>query len=114
MDNDWKKRLGVVYSTNENFDFDYSETEKTETLAPNQQHLIVRLDKKNRKGKAVTLIDGFVGTEEDLKALGKLLKSKCGVGGSADENQILLQGDHREKVLKILMDAGYKTKRSGG
>lgn len=114
MENDWKKRLGVVYSTNENFDFDYSETEQTETLSPLRQNLIVSLDKKNRKGKAVTLIDGFIGTEEDLKELGKLLKSKCGVGGSARDNQILLQGDHREKVIKILNDAGYKTKKSGG
>lgn len=114
MDNDWKKRLGVVYSTNEEFNYDQGEKESKETLPPEQQKLIVSLDKKNRKGKAVTLVEGFIGNEEDLKVLGKLLKTKCGVGGSVKEGMILLQGDHRNKIIQILEQENYKVKRSGG
>ena len=114
MENDWKKRLGVVYSTNKNYDFEIEGAAESETLPVNQQNLIVSLDKKNRKGKAVTLVTGFIGTEEDVKELGKSLKSKCGVGGSVKENQIMLQGDHRDKVMMLLKDTGYKVKRSGG
>lgn len=114
MDNDWKKRLGVVYSTNEDFNYDQEEKESKETLPPEQQKLIVSLDKKNRKGKAVTLVEGFTGTEEDLKVLGKLLKTKCGVGGSVKEGMILLQGDLRIKTIQILEKENYKVKRSGG
>jgi translation initiation factor 1 len=114
MDNDWKKRLGVVYSTNEDFNYDQREKEEKETLPPARQKLIVSLDKKNRKGKAVTLVAGFSGTEEDLQALGKLLKSRCGVGGTVKEGDILLQGDHRTLVIGLLEKEGYKVKRSGG
>lgn len=114
MDNDWKKRLGVVYSTREDFDYEKEKQETDETLPPSQQKLIVSLDKKNRKGKAITLVEGFTGAEEDLKILGRLLKTKCGVGGSVKEGEILLQGDHRDQVIHILSQEGYKVKRSGG
>ena len=80
MENDWKKRLGVVYSTNQDFDFENEGQEDTESLPANRQNLYVSLDKKNRKGKAVTLVSGFEGNVEELKELGKMLKSKCGVG----------------------------------
>ena len=113
MENDWKKRLGVVYSTNPEFEFDADRKEESETLSPGDQTLYVRLDRKNRKGKTVTLIEGFVGSDEDLKELGKELKSKCGVGGSAKEGEILLQGDFREKVKQELTRMGYKYKVSG-
>lgn len=112
-DNDWKKRDGVVYSTSEDFDYHTQEEEET-TLPPQQQNLKVQLDKKSRGGKQVTLITGFVGSEEDLKDLGKLVKNKCGVGGSAKDGEIIIQGDLRDKVLDVLIQQGYKTKRSGG
>lgn len=112
--NDWKKRDGVVYSTSNNFEFDAGGDDEAETLPPQQQKLKVMLDKKSRGGKQVTLIDGFIGTEDDLKELGKMLKTKCGVGGSAKDGEILIQGDHRDKVLEILLDQGYKAKKSGG
>lgn len=114
MGNDWKERLGVVYSTNPDFEFQ-TETEKEEkTLPPQQQKLYVSLDRKNRKGKSVTLVSGFTGLEEDLKELGKLLKTKCGVGGTARAGEILIQGDFRERVMEILKTEGYQVKRSGG
>lgn len=114
MDNDWKKRLGVVYSTSENYNYEHEEEETEETLPPDRQKLTVSLDKKNRKGKAVTLVEGFTGSPEDLKSLGKFLKTRCGVGGSAKDGDILLQGDHRDQVVSILREEGYKVKRSGG
>ena len=109
-----KERQNVVYSTNPNFDYEHSEEEEMDTLDPKDQDLRVQLDRKNRKGKEVTLITGFIGTEEDLKDLGKDLKSKCGSGGSAKEGEIIIQGDHRDKVLKMLIDKGYKAKKAGG
>lgn len=112
--NDWKKRDGVVYSTSDNFDYQYNGDETQDTLPPNQQKLKVLLDKKARAGKQVTLIEGFVGSEDDLKELGKLLKNKCGVGGSAKDGEILIQGDHRDKVVQVLLAAGYGAKKSGG
>jgi translation initiation factor 1 len=114
MAKDWKDRLGVVYSTNSDFKYDKEDQEQPETLPTRQQKLIVQLDKKNRKGKAVTLVTGFTGTASDLEALGKLLKTKCGVGGTAKDGEILIQGDFRDKVMQILTAEGYGVKRSGG
>ena len=114
MKKDWKDRLGVVYSTNSDFQYDKDELKEEGTLPPQQQKLIISLDKRNRKGKSVTLVAGFTGTDNDLKDLGKLLKTKCGVGGSTKDGEILIKGDHRDKIIKILIDQGYKTKRSGG
>lgn len=114
MENDWKKRLGVVYSTNPEFQFESGMKKAQQTLPPDQQLLYVRLDRKNRKGKTVTLVDGFKGTEEDLKLLGRELKSRCGTGGSAKDGEILIQGDFRERVIALLVDKGFKVKRSGG
>jgi translation initiation factor 1 len=109
-DNDWKARLGVVYSTSDEFDFSYDNDDQQDTLAPGKQNLRVQLDKKQRAGKQVTLITGFVGSEDDLKALGKLLKSKCGVGGSVKSGEIIIQGDFRERVKEILTKEGYNSK----
>jgi translation initiation factor 1 len=114
MTNDWKKRLGTVYSTNPDFNYEKENEGEQETLPPKQQKLIVSLDKKQRKGKSVTLVSGFMGKEEDLKELGRMLKTKCGVGGSVKEGNILVQGDFCSRVVEILQQEGYKVKRSGG
>lgn len=105
--NDWKERLNVVYSTNPNYNYEMDDDEEQTTLPLSQQHLRVQLDRKNRGGKVVTLITGFVGTEDDLKELGRLLKSKCGVGGSAKDGEIIIQGDFKQKVLELLRKEGY-------
>ena len=114
MENDWKKRLGMVYSTNPDFQYESGEEEEMETLVPQQQQLYVSLDKKNRKGKKVTLVEGFKGTTEDLKNLAKELKSSCGVGGSVGDHKILIQGDFRDRVITLLQEKGFKVKRKGG
>ncbi|MBI34399.1 MAG: translation initiation factor [Flavobacteriales bacterium] len=114
MGKDWKERLGTVYSTNPDFNYEENEGEEQETLPPQQQKLYVSLDKRNRKGKAVSLIEGFIGTEDDLKNLGKILKSKCGVGGSVKDGEILIQGDFRNKIVELLENEGYQVKRKGG
>ena len=109
-----KNKKNIVYSTNPDYEYEYDQEELQETLPPQQQTLKVMIDKKQRKGKAVTLVAGFIGSEDDLKDLGKILKSKCGVGGSVKDGEILIQGDHREKIIDILNKANYKTKRVGG
>lgn len=110
-----KKRndSGFVYSTNPDFNIDDHE-EVTETLPPAQQTLYVSHDRKMRKGKVVTLVEGFVGSDDDLADLGKVLKNKCGVGGTAKDGEILLQGEHRDKVITELKSKGYKVKQKGG
>lgn len=108
------KPSGIVYSTNPDFNFRYTDDPEPVTLPPQQQNLRVMLDRKQRGGKQVTLITGFVGSQADLEDLGRLLKSKCGVGGSAKDNEILVQGDFRAKTMEILTKAGYKTKLAGG
>ncbi len=112
--NDWKDRLGVVFSTNSNFEYEQEQQEQEQTLAPQQQNLRIWLDTKHRAGKSATIVRGFVGSQDDLKELGKLLKSRCGVGGSAKDGEIIIQGDHRDKVLNILISSGYKCKKAGG
>lgn len=111
-DNDWKKRLGVVFSTDPGFNYT-TEEEKSpvQTLPPSRQKLLVTLDKRNRAGKKVTLVSGFSGSAEDLEALGRTLKMKCGVGGSAKDGEITVQGDFRDKVTEILISLGYNAKR---
>jgi translation initiation factor 1 len=108
-----KKDKYIVYSTNPGYSQE-EEFEEEETLLPEEQELKVWIDRKQRKGKAVTLVTGFVGTEEDLKELGKELKSKCGVGGSTKQGEIIIQGEVREKVLELLKNMGYQAKKSGG
>lgn len=110
MKNDKKGRINVVYSTNPDFNYEYEQEVQEETLEPEKQNLRVILDSKQRKGKTVTLVQGFVGTEKDLKELAKLLKNKCGVGGSAKDGEIIIQGEIKEKVLAILQEHHYKAK----
>jgi len=109
-ENDWKKRLGVVYSTGDNFNYDSGDSEEEETLPPQKQKLIISLDKKQRKGKTVSLISGFIGKNEDLEELGKELKKKCGTGGSAKDGEIIIQGDFRNRLAEILKNDGYNIK----
>jgi len=109
-----KKGGGFVYSTDPNFEPSEEDNESQETLPPNQQDLRVSLDRKQRKGKEVTLITGFIGDSEDLKELGKTLKSKLGVGGSAKNGELIIQGDFRDEILSMLKENGYKAKKSGG
>ncbi len=110
--NDWKNRLGVVFSTD--FDFNYTinnnKDDAIHTLAPEKQYLTVIIDRKQRAGKQVTLIKGFQGSKEDLESLAKILKNKCGTGGSAKEGEIIIQGDFRDKIINILQGMNYKAK----
>lgn len=110
-ENDWKQRLGVVYSTNPDFKYEQESITEDETLAPEKQKLTVSIDRRCRAGKQVTLVSGFVGSESDLKELGKTLKVKCGVGGTAKDGEITIQGDLRDKVTALLCDMGYRAKR---
>lgn len=108
------KPVGIVYSTNPGFNYRTEETQEALTLLPQQQNLRVMLDRKQRGGKQVTLITGFVGNQNDLEELGRMMKSKCGVGGSAKDNEIIIQGDFRTKIMELLTKAGYKAKLAGG
>lgn len=110
-DNDWKSRLGVVYSTNPDFQYRQEETVEADTLPPGKQRLIVRIDRRQRAGKQVTLVEGFVGRADDLAALAKTIKTKCGVGGTAKDGEITIQGDLRDKVTALLAAMGYNAKR---
>lgn len=110
-ENDWKKRLGVVFSTNPDYAYQEDIEDEEETLEPSRQRLIVSIDRKRRAGKQVTLVTGFVGKSEDLAELGRKLKVKCGVGGSAKDGEITIQGDFRDRVTALLADMGYKAKR---
>jgi translation initiation factor 1 len=109
--NKWKKREGIVYSTDTSFEFKYQKNEEAETLPPQKQMLRIRLDNSARAGKTVTLITGFVGSSADLEQLAKKLKTKVGTGGSVKEGDILIQGDVRDKVQEILTKEGYKARR---
>ncbi|MGP1421346.1 MAG: translation initiation factor [Tannerella sp.] len=106
--NDWKSRLGVMYSTNPDYEYQTDKEAEEETLPKDKQRLRITLDKRNRGGKVVTLVSGFRGTGNDLAALGKLLKTRCGVGGSTKDGEIIIQGDWRQKVADILTKEGYK------
>lgn len=110
-ENDWKKRLGVVFSTNPDFEYTEEETVAVETPEPSRQKLIVALDKKARAGKQVTIVSGFVGADDDLEQLGRTLKVKCGVGGSVKDGEIVIQGDRRDRIVELLTQMGYKAKR---
>ncbi len=113
-ENDWKKRLGMVYSTNPDFSFTISDGEDAvDTLQADRQNLRVGIDRKARAGKQVTVVDGFVGSDDDLQDLGRTLKTRCGVGGSVKDGQIIIQGDFRDRVVTLLVSMGYtRTKRS--
>ncbi len=110
-ENDWKKRLGVVFSTNPDFTYEEETVYEAETLEPSKQNLIVSIDRKGRAGKQITLVTGFVGSSDDLAELGRTLKVKCGVGGSAKDGEITIQGDFRDRVVSLLKDMGYRAKR---
>ena len=108
-----KKRVNVIYSTNPNYNYE-NENKTADTLENSEQNLKVITDNKQRKGKIVTLVTGFIGNEDDLKELAKLLKSKCGVGGSIKNSEILIQGDLKEKIYQILLTIGFsKIKKVG-
>lgn len=111
MQQDWKDRLGVVFSTNPDFCYETPQEPDTETPPPSRQKLSVAIDRRNRGGKQVTLVRGFVGREEDLAELGRYLKGRCGVGGAVKDGEILIQGDFRERVLALLSEKGYRTVR---
>ena len=104
---DRKKRIGVVYSTNPDYEYSDDSQEESDTLPKNQQKLRLNMERAGRGGKTVTLVKGFVGSEEDITALSKLLKQKCGVGGSVKDGEIIIQGDHRQRLVEILKKEGY-------
>lgn len=113
MASDWKDRLGVVFSTNPNFEYDTEGDNEVATLEPSKQNLKIWLDRL-KGGRVATVVRGFVGSNEDLATLGKELKRSCGVGGTTKDGEIIIQGDHRDRVLELLQKAGYKCKRAGG
>jgi len=105
---------GIVYSTDPDFVFERDEGQDEITLPVHQQNLRIRIESKGRKGKTVTVVEGFSGTEDDLAQLARDLKVRCGTGGSAKDMLIILQGDFREKALSWLLECGYKAKKAGG
>lgn len=109
-----KNISGVVYSTNPQYEYISDKGSEQETLPPQQQQLKVHIEKKHRGGKTACIIRGFTGKQEDLEELGKLLKTKCGTGGSAKDGEIIIQGDQRDKIIAILTEKGYKAKKAGG
>lgn len=109
-----KKISGVVYSTNPDYKYTYENTPEPDTLPPQQQELRIFIEKKHRGGKTACVIKGFVGKQDDMEELGRLLKTKCGTGGSAKDGEIIIQGDFRDKILQILLEKGYKAKKAGG
>ena len=113
MNNDWKERLGVVFSTNPDYKYETSVEEEDTTLDPSKQNLKIWLDRL-KGGRVATVVRGFVGSSDDLAALGKELKKSCGVGGTAKEGEIIIQGDHRDRIVELLTKAGYRCKKAGG
>ena len=113
-DNDWKQRLNVVYSTNPDFKYETAPEQGGKTTPPSHQNLRVWLDRSHRAGKQVTLVRGFAGSDDELSELARMLKSKCGVGGSAKDGEIIIQGDFRDRVVDLLLKEGYKVKKAGG
>jgi translation initiation factor 1 len=109
-----KNVSGIVYSTNPDYKYNYENNKEADTLPPRQQDLRIFIEKKHRGGKTASVIKGFVGKENDLEALGKLLKTKFGTGGSAKDGEIIIQGDLRDKIMEILIAMGYKAKKAGG
>ena len=109
-----KKKINIVYSTNPDFSYDHEGEQEEETLIPSEQRLYVSIDRKKRAGKEVTLVEGFIGTEEDLKELGKLLKVKCAVGGGVKDGEILIQGKFKDKIYDLLVKEGFSVKKKGG
>ena len=105
-----RNAIGVVYSTNPDYQYQYDDEPEAETMPPAKQRLRVSLDRHHRGGKTVTLVTGFVGTDDDLQALGKTLKSRCGVGGAAKDGEIIIQGDHLDKVRQLLTADGYNVR----
>jgi translation initiation factor 1 len=106
-----KERVNIVYSTNPDYRYEHNSVDERQTLEPAKQKLTACIDKKQRGGKKVTLVQGFIGSDEDLKDLGKTLKTKCGVGGTVKDGEILIQGDFRDKIVEYLTQEGYKAKR---
>ena len=113
MNNDWKERLGVVFSTNPDYKYETSAEEEATTLNPSKQNLKIWLDRL-KGGRVATVVRGFVGSSYDLAALGKELKKSCGVGGTAKDGEIIIQGDHRDRIVELLTKAGYRCKKAGG
>lgn len=111
--NTFKNREGVVYSTNPEFNYFENMPGLQATLPNEEQNLLVRIERKGRGGKVVTIVEGFTGTAEDLKDLGKMLKNKCGVGGSEKDGEIIIQGDVKDKAFQILLEHNYRVKKSG-
>lgn len=109
-----REKINIVYSTNSDFNYEFEEELVVETLPINRQKLYVSIDRKQRAGKEVTLVEGFIGTEDDLKELGKFLKNKCGVGGTVKDNEIMIQGNFKLKIVELLTNEGYAVKQKGG